>query len=172
MDGLLAPPTETGADNNVSRDDNWELAIQRLPPGGVVTPLGDDWCVMRERLAIWRAGVSAPFLYHGGGSHDRSVLQAIGRGSAVAVGVADYVTLDCEGAHDWDPTAGSQRLRERQISYRCDFAQQQAWSAWFRAASEPEREIARTLGYDWTLGKAALAETAEWLAETNHEPAA
>jgi hypothetical protein len=120
-------------------------------------------------LAIWMTGVPEPHMYHGGGSRNWNVLKAIGRGFAVSVGVADYVTVECEGTHEWDPHFG-QPLAQRRISSRCRFAQDQAWSAWYETAPDAVREIADALARRWTLGRAALAETAEILAGAHHEP--
>lgn len=123
----------------------------------------------RETLAIWIAGVPEPHLYHGGGSHDWNVLKAIGRGFAVSVGVTEYVTVECEGTHEWDPQSG-EPLAQRRISSRCRLAQDQAWAAWYEAAPAAVREIADALARRWSLGRAALAETAEILGDANHEP--
>jgi hypothetical protein len=126
--------------------------------------------VDRFILWVWRTGVRRPALYEGPGVADWNVFHALERGYAVALGATDDITAECERCEARDPTVD--RLGQRRITWRLEDAQEQAWAAWRRSAPAAVLEIADALARGWTLGRAALAETAELLDETNPEAAA
>lgn len=85
----------------------------------------------------------------------------LGRGRAVAVGVADDVTAECEGIAYADTSGSLGRLL---VARACRQAQHLAWIDWHRHAPPGVLEIAHALSPHWTLDTAALVETAELLA--------
>jgi hypothetical protein len=85
----------------------------------------------------------------------------LGRGRAVAVGVADDITAECEGIAYADTSGSLGRLHVASV---CRQAQGLAWFNWHRQASPEVLEIAHTLSPHWALDTAALTETAELLA--------
>jgi hypothetical protein len=124
---------------------------------------------LREvKVLTWIHGIPRPLTHTYTAPPEEVAGAAIARGDAVALGQGDYVTAECEGWGEWDiPYGGGGEL-----VWRCRRAQQQAWDAWRDAASAAAREIADTLADDWSLSIAALAETAELLAELNGGTAA
>jgi hypothetical protein len=114
-------------------------------------------------VLIWTPGIPRPLVYTYLGVPKALAVRALRKGEAMALGPSDYVTAECEGWNDWDVTAA-------EIVWRWQDAQETAWDAWCDTASADALEIADTLTDDWTLGAAALADTAELLALQRRTP--
>jgi hypothetical protein len=111
---------------------------------------------------MWINGIARALAYTHMAPPEVVALRAIEQWAGVAIGVADGVTAECELWGDWDIPGST-----GEIVWRCGRGKERAWQAWRAAASAETLEIADILAEDWSLGTAALAETAELLAYDN-----